>query len=380
MRSYSVLAITTVAAPVLVSAAPVRLIGGPVESVPVSSHMRYPASSGLHRVRDDELFELLAREAEVNEAQHATTGAPQTNEHKLGEHGAAQTGAHSYHFATNSEHEHPTSEESARHGAAHSHSQSGKDVAAHSRLHEGEHTAAQSHLQKGRYATAHSHPHKGEHALTRSHLHSGEHASKHVYSKSGKSTHRYGKNAKGKYTHKGVGAQHAAYNGLKAHKGGYAAHGGEHVAHHTGEHSNEYGASAGNHAHPEAQSAQREHEHGPPKTGAAHSSESSIPTMHQHEARGTLSKASHLLNHVSNGANAVSSIGDAWQSVKQAVHHRRSPEPKSDKLHNVGKAAGVAGDVVTASSSVAGAWQSFHSREGPYEFLYERDYELDDLE
>ncbi|TFY53973.1 hypothetical protein EVJ58_g9134, partial [Rhodofomes roseus] len=70
---------------------------------------------------------------------------------------------------------------------------------------------------------------------------------------------------------------------------------------------------------------------------------------------------------------AASSVHGAWDSFKQ--HHRRG------KIHKAGKAIGLVNDAANAASSVGQAWQSFHGREeSPYEFLYERDYELDDLE
>ncbi|KAH9832524.1 uncharacterized protein C8Q71DRAFT_850243 [Rhodofomes roseus] len=342
MRSYTILAVAaSVAAPALVAAAPVQQgsdalsiskvfnIGSDIANA-YSSYKQNKQNKGK---RDDEFFELLAREA-ASQDSPSKTGGEEPQAHQVGVHAAAPGPEH----------------EGAEHGAA------------HSQLHTGEHAGLRASKQTHRV---------GKHAGQRAHR-TGKHT--------GQRTHRYGKSGQGRRTgRKGL----QAHKGMHAHTGETAAHehahAGLHAAHRTGAH-----PDAAEHS-PEAHTGVR-----PPETqspgatqheargriekasgvvglvndaaNAAQNAHAAWDSFKQHHRRGKFHTAGKALGLANDAANAASSVHGAWDSFKQ--HHRRG------KIHKAGKAIGLVNDAANAASSVGQAWQSFHGREeSPYEFL-----------
>ncbi|EPT02913.1 hypothetical protein FOMPIDRAFT_1022576 [Fomitopsis schrenkii] len=261
---------------------------------------------------------IVGREAttQTNVGQHGGAPYPDIHGHATGEQ-AAHTGAQPQVF--NAEHPHQLAHEPAEHNAVYPN-------------HGTEHTALPNRPQ-------------GEHAEKY-----GEHAGKHSHRQGGRKNHR--QNGRGRQANR-----QGAYPHTTGSERTYA-HQGEHAALHAA------------HEAPYSTTAEQAH---------------AQPELHQHAARGRIEKASGLLNHVTNVAYAVQGVHDAWEDLKQ--HHKRSPMPMPKgekahgKVHRVGKGVGLVGDIANAASSVQGAWQSVHNRrDDAYESLYEREFELDDLE
>ncbi|KAH9930237.1 uncharacterized protein B0H18DRAFT_144032 [Fomitopsis serialis] len=358
MRSYSILAVAaSVAVPALVSAVPIHQGSDALSTgrhfrtgLISNSHQNWEANRGKRS--DDEFSELLARETATGEpqTQHVTPESePKTHGHNAGAHPHEHAGA--------------VDHEGAKHGAAHSHLHAGQHAGKHAHRHEKSDKGTQGrrkglHAQKGESAAQ-----KGEHAAHHSGVHSSEHsASAHGHSDAAEhpaTHHTKASTGTGASAERPLETQTAAPHQRRGREGG-----GGHVSH---------GGNGGQHGHGAFDSS-RHHRRGR-EGGGGHVSHGGNGGSHRH---GAYDSSRHHRRgreggggggHVSHGGNG----GQYGHSTKQ--HHRRG------KVHKTSKALGLAGDAANAASSVHGAWQSFHSREdSPYDFLYERDYELDELE